>query len=98
MTENSYVKYGTEKNVKAHHGDKFWAKALASSGGEAYDRNKIIRNILKGGIERVFTQRPISPLAIPVFQTVKNTRGYQGTFKSNDPTLDMFFDAALIEG
>jgi phage FluMu gp28-like protein len=55
ITEAANVKFGAEKSKK-HHGDKFWAKALASIGGNEYDRNNIIHSgkIIGVGSSRSF--------------------------------------------
>lgn len=52
----TYVKYGTHKSKKGHHGDKFWAKALASSAGDDYDRSQVISDIVRTSISnaRIF--------------------------------------------
>jgi hypothetical protein len=59
ITESSNTKFGVEKG-KNHHGDKFWSKALASIGGNSYDRDRILKtdNIIRLGNHRSFNQSP----------------------------------------
>jgi len=54
ITESANIKFGAKKSSK-HHGDKFWSKALASIGGEKYDRDGItFTNVIRLGNSRSF--------------------------------------------
>jgi len=55
ITESANVKFSADK-TKKHHGDKFWSKALASIGGQEYDRNGLMQadNVIRIGDHRKF--------------------------------------------
>lgn len=104
VTESSNVKYGTEKTVKDHHGDKFWAKALASSGGDSYDRNRILNALLKYSGKRIFSDGELisntkAPKIIPV--TSKSIGVKPSTMEKSvefsNPMLNEFVDPKLHE-
>ncbi|MCK5117830.1 MAG: hypothetical protein KAR44_14645, partial [Candidatus Aegiribacteria sp.] len=105
VTESSKVKYATDKTVKDHHGDKFWAKALASSGGHSYDRSRILRSVLKFSGKRIFTDGTLvkdnrGPISVPIFTGgiigVRPVAGKRAV-EFADPVMSEFADSALIE-
>jgi len=109
ITDASNVKYGTSKTVKKHHGDKFWAKALASSGGDNYDRNKVVRSVLgnMASHERIFTPHhtkggiivPLQQhLSIPIISRPKIGVRFDGNKISfANPMWNIFADTSLKE-
>lgn len=103
-TEASHVKYGTEKYVKDHHGDKFWAKALASSGGDSYDRSRILSTILKYSGKRIFSDGSLTsdiktPTIIPIVSSGIGVRPVAGkkSIEFANPMLSIFADTEFRE-
>jgi len=103
VTEAANVKFGAEKSRK-HHGDKFWSKALASIGGNEYDRNNIIQSgkIIGIGNSRSFASNlhngdsiiriADNPMA-PTMQLVKSRIHKSDLLSGRDAFHGEFFDA-----
>jgi hypothetical protein len=99
VTEASHVKYGTEKHVKEHHGDKFWAKALASSAGDPYDRSRVLRTVFRSSGDRIFSQGssitkvPKEPTMVPLVNAKFGAKPLPGgRVTSEDSMWGMFAD------
>lgn len=102
VTEAAHIKFGAEKSKK-HHGDKFWSKALASIGGNEYDRNNIMRTgkIIGIGNNRNFAPnlhnnqsaiRIANNPMTPHMQLVKTKIHKADMFNEGDSFQDVFFD------
>lgn len=102
VTEAANIKFGAEKNKK-HHGDKFWAKALASIGGHEYDRNNILKTdkIIGIGNNRNFASnlhndesliRIAQHQTLPQMQLVKSTIHKQDMIDNKNAFANEFFD------
>lgn len=103
-TEGSQVKYGTEKSTRGHHGDKFWAKALASSAGDGYDRSRILGSIIKVGDERIFANersKVVSaqrqPIMVPLSSVKAGVKPDGKGIRFENPMWNMFADNVLHE-
>lgn len=103
VTEAANVKFGAEKSKK-HHGDKFWSKALASIGGNEYDRNNILRTekIIGVGGSRSFASnlhnsesviRIADNPMVPHLQLVKSKIHKGDLLSGRDAFNEIFFDA-----
>jgi len=103
ITDSANITYTAEKNKK-HHGDKFWSKALASVGGTTYDRNRVVKRIIRiGNEQRAFSInqkqkdnnsviRISNRSIIPVQSNIGGYRTTTGLFNGMASMSDMFTD------
>jgi len=97
VTESMNIKYGADK-TKKHHGDKFWAKALASIAGTEYDRGSLpYDNLVRMGNGRMFTpndlQNSNTAIRIATNSNIENFKSPKIKLESSfDYMNTMFFD------
>jgi len=72
VTEGSQVRFQSI-GTKKHHGDKFWAKALAVSCGDQYDRTALAASIVRAAGQRIFTDSKDIRRVIDAQKAVKST-------------------------
>jgi phage FluMu gp28-like protein len=97
VSEYSNVKYAADRS-EGHHGDKFWAVALASSAGEFYNRNMITSEGIKVSGKRL-VETSIEKNVVPgtsVFKSngdvVLNPGVFKGRTFNNNLIVSEFFD------
>lgn len=100
VTEASKIKFNPE-GTKKHHGDKFWAKALASIGGDDYDRQKVVKSSLQKSGQRLFVANAKTPnimkkIANRVSRPNYSTNAPRANFMTSNsgpmPFANVFFD------